>query len=67
MFLSPLLFNFALEHAVRRVQVNPESLKLNSTHHLFVYADEVTILGESVHTIKKNIEVLVVAGKEIGL
>ena len=51
--LSPLLFNFALEYAIRRVQVNLDGLKLNSTHHLLAYADDVNILGGSVHTVKK--------------
>jgi hypothetical protein len=50
-----------------RVQLNQEGLKLNGTHQLLFYVDDVLILGESVNTIKKNIETLVVAGKETGL
>jgi hypothetical protein len=30
--LSPLLFNFVLEYAIRRVQVIQDGLKLNGTH-----------------------------------
>ena len=65
--LSPLLFNFALEYAIRRVQVNQDGLKLNGTQQLLAYANDVNILGGSVDTVKKNAEALVVAIKEIGL
>jgi hypothetical protein len=42
-------------------------LKSNGTHHLLAYADDVDILGASVHTVKKKEETLVVTTKEIGL
>jgi hypothetical protein len=42
-------------------------LILNGTHHFLVYADDVNIMGRSLHTIKKNSEALVVASKEIRL
>jgi hypothetical protein len=65
--LSPLLFNFALDYAIRRVQGNQEGLKLNDTHQLLVYADNVNILGIGIHAIKNNTEALVVTSKETGL
>jgi hypothetical protein len=62
-----LLFNFALECAIRSVQISLDGLKLNRTHQLLVYADGVNRLGRSVHSTKKNTTALVVAVKEIGL
>jgi len=63
----PLLLNFALQYATRRVNVIQDGLKLNGTHQLLVYADDVNILGGSIHTIMENAEALIVASKEIGL
>ena len=65
--LSSLLFNVGLEYAIKTVQVHHDGLKLSGTYQLLVYADGVNILGGRVHTIKKNIEALLVGNKETGL
>ena len=42
-------------------------MKLNGTHQLLAYADDVNVLGGSICAVKENAEALVVAAKEIGL
>jgi hypothetical protein len=42
-------------------------LKLNDANHFLVNADDVNILGGSVHTVKENAEAVVVTNKEIVL
>jgi len=56
--LSPLFFNFAVGYASKMVQINQYGLKINGTHKVLAYADDVNVLGESVRTTEENTEVL---------
>jgi hypothetical protein len=51
----------------KKVQGNQVSLELNETHKLLVYADDVHLLGDSINTIKENIETLLEASRDVGL
>jgi hypothetical protein len=48
-----MLFSFALDCAIRKIQKN-QRLKLNGAHQPLVYADDVNLLGDNIDTIKKN-------------
>jgi hypothetical protein len=52
--LSPLLFNFALEYAIRKVQENQVGLKLNGTHQLLAYTDDVNLLEDNIRYYKEK-------------
>jgi hypothetical protein len=60
-----VLLNFDLEYAIRKVQETQVGLKLNGTHQLLAYADDVNLLGDNIDTIKKNTETLIDASKEV--
>jgi hypothetical protein len=50
---SHMYFIFALEYVIRKAQENQMGLKLNGTHELLVYADDVNLL-DSIATIKST-------------
>jgi hypothetical protein len=64
--LLPLLFNFALECAIMKVQKNQVGLKLSGIHQLLVCADDVNLLGNNMHATKKITDALIGASKEAG-
>jgi hypothetical protein len=49
-----LLFNFALEYAIRKVQDNKEGVELNGTHQLLIYTDDVKILVKTTGLLESN-------------
>jgi hypothetical protein len=65
--LSPLLFNFALEYAIKKIQENQAGLKLNGTHQILSYADDVNLLENNIDTINKVTQTVIDASKEVGL
>jgi hypothetical protein len=54
--LSQLLFNFASQFAIRKVQENQVGLKLNGTHQLLSCANDVNLLGDNIDNIRKSTE-----------
>ena len=65
--LSLLLFNFALEYAIREVQETNLGLEMIGTHQVLAYADDVNLIGDDIRTIERNADVLLNACKDIGL
>jgi hypothetical protein len=65
--LSPLLFSFVSECAIRKVQENHVGLELNGTHQVLVYADVCNLLGNSINTIEETTDTLLEASKDVCL
>jgi hypothetical protein len=67
--LSPYIDEIIGDHhcAIRNIQENQAGLKLNWTHQILAYADDVNLLGHNIDTINKNKQTLIDASKEVGL
>jgi hypothetical protein len=51
----------------RKVQESQVGLKLNFTHQLVIYADDVNLQGDNIDAIQKDMETLIDASKEVVL
>jgi hypothetical protein len=65
--LLPLLCNVALEYAIRKVHENQMELKLNGSHQLLAYANDVNLLVGNIDPVRKTARTLMCASKEVGL
>jgi hypothetical protein len=65
--LTTLLFNFAVEYAIRMIQKNQVEVKLSGTHQLLFCADDVNLLGNNVGTMKKNTQGLIDTNEKVGM
>jgi len=52
---------------LRNVQANQKGLKLNSAYQLLVFASDINVLGENMHTIKRKREAELVTSKKVFL
>ena len=53
--LTDLLFNFALEYAIRKEQETNLGLDMNGTHQVLAYADNVNLIGDDIRTIEMQV------------
>jgi hypothetical protein len=60
-----MIFNFALEHAIRKVWENQVGPELNVTHQLLACAHDKNLLGDNIDVIEKNTRTLIHASREI--
>lgn len=65
--LSPLLCSFALEYAILKIKVDKKRLSLNGLNQLFVYADDVNLIGDDIDALQSNTYVLVETFDGIGI
>jgi hypothetical protein len=55
----------SLGYVIKKVHESQE--ELNGTYQLHVYADNINLLGDKIHTVNRNMKALIEASKEFGL
>jgi histidinol phosphatase-like PHP family hydrolase len=65
--LAPLLFNLALEYAIRKLLVNVKGTLEYHTTQIVGYADNICLLSRNIKAIKETYQELNGAAKETGL
>ena len=55
--MSPLLFNFVLEHAIKSLE-EKDGLQLDGVNKVLVYADDVVLLGDNEEILRANTHTL---------
>ena len=65
--LSPLIFSFALEYPVTKLQETRLRLDMKGTNQALAYVDDVNLIGDDIRTIERNADVLLNACKNICL
>jgi hypothetical protein len=62
-----LLFSFALEFIIRKIQENQDSLEFSGTYYCLVCAADVNLVGKNINTIQKKTKTRLGASMEVGL
>ena len=64
--LSPLLFNFVLQYAIRKVQETNLGLDMNGTYQVLAYAKDVNSIGDDIRTTERKKGMLLMLVKILG-
>jgi hypothetical protein len=56
----PLIFNFALKYAIRKMQGTNLALDMDGTHPILAYADDANLIGDVIGTTERRAKMLLI-------